>query len=229
MKTTLIFLHGGPGFRDYLKPFFEVLSDRFNCVFFDQVRGPTVKIDEMLSQLNSLVRSIPGNKILIGHSWGAVLATAYVTQYQEQLAGFVLMSTGLSHKHWNDEFQVELTKLGLLDAKPDEIFLTPREAKEGTSFLDQVWESFSNETFESMQTYLDSYDLTDSFRDISIPILNIFGEKDVRFPARICRTFQTLNKRVTNFEIAGAGHFPFLQMEGREKIYKILEHAFLEK
>ncbi len=229
MKPTLIFLHGGPGFRDYLKPFFKSLAVKFNCEFYDQIRGPTVTIDEMLAQLNTRVCSIPGKKILVGHSWGAVLATAYVTQHEEQLAGLVLMSTGLSHKHWNDEFQLERTKLGLLSAKPHEIFLTPHEANDGTSFLDQTWESFSSETFECMQTYLDSYDLTDSFRNIGIPILNIFGEKDVRFPARICRTFQTLNKRVTNFEIAGAGHFPFLQRAGREKIFKILENAFLEK
>lgn len=46
MKTNLIFLHGGPGFKDYLKDYFVELSNDFECIFYDQSRGNTVGIGE---------------------------------------------------------------------------------------------------------------------------------------------------------------------------------------
>ena len=45
-KHTIIFLHGGPGFKDYLKPYFNPLDSEFKCVFYDQKRGSEVGIEE---------------------------------------------------------------------------------------------------------------------------------------------------------------------------------------
>lgn len=230
MKSTLIFLHGGPGFQDYLKPFFTSLEDKFNCVFYDQVRGSQTQLEDMLSQLDELVRSLPGKKVLVGHSWGAILATEYAAREQSKLAGLVLISTGLNHKHWKDEYRKELANLGLEDAGPEQIFLAPDEVKKGASFLEQSWQTFSGETFDSINdSYLSNYDVTEKIGTIQIPIINIFGELDVRFPTRITKTFRNYNSKINDFQISKAGHFPFLRTAGRDQIYKILENYFLGK
>ena len=227
MKSTIIFLHGGPGFRDYLKPYFEELKDQFNCIFYDQVRGPEINIEDMISQLNEIVCSISGEIILLGHSWGAVLAAEYAGRHQSKLSGLVLISTGLNHKHWKDEYHKELEDLGLNDASLEQIFLTPEEIKEGIPFLNQSELTFSEETFMSInKSYLGTYDVTPYLKTLFIPVINIFGEKDVRFPARIAKNFNEYKSDIINFQIASVGHFPFLQESGREQIHKILKEQF---
>jgi pimeloyl-ACP methyl ester carboxylesterase len=228
MKPTIIFLHGGPGFKDYLKPFFEELNDSFECVFYDQVHGPKIKIEDMISQLDEIVSSISGKIILLGHSWGAVLATEYAGRNQSKLSGLVLMSTGLNHKHWKDEYHKELEDLGLQDAEPEQIFLTPEEIETGETILDKTWDTFSEETFISIkQSYLDNYDVTPLLKSLKIPVISIYGEKDVRFPARVSRTFRSVKNDIVDFQISNAGHFPFLLNVGKMQIYKILKENFL--
>ncbi len=223
MKTTLIFLHGGPGFKDYLKPYFCDLEDKFDCIFYDQVRGPNVQLQDMLIQLDLIVQSAPTKKILVGHSWGAVLATEYALKNQNYLAGLVLMCTGLNSQQWKNEYHAELKNLNLEDASPAQIFLTSNEIEKGTAFLDDSWQTFSEETFESINnSYLSNYDLTEKMADLKIPILNIFGENDVRFPTRVTETFKTFNKQIVDIEIPVGGHFPFLSDAGRNQIFKAL-------
>ena len=229
MKPTIIFLHGGPGFQDYLKPFFEELNNDFKCIFYDQVRGPEIKIENMLFQLDEIINSLSGKIILLGHSWGAVLATEYAGRNQSKLSGLVIMSTGLSDKHWKDEYCKELKDLGLENAEPEQIFFTPEEVDLGKTILDKAWDTFSEETFNSIKySYLEKYDVTPLLKSLKIPAINIFGEKDVRFPARVARTFSSYNSAIVDYQIPNAGHFPFLLSSGRIQICKILKGNFLK-
>jgi pimeloyl-ACP methyl ester carboxylesterase len=227
MKTTIIFLHGGPGFQDYLKPFFKDLEDDFQCIFYDQVSGPEIKIENMLIQLDEIVSSVSGKIILLRHSWGAVLATEYAGRNQSKLSGLVIISTGLSHKHWKDEYYKELENFGLQNAVPEQIFLTPEEVELGETILDKSWETFSEVTFNSIkQSYLENYDVTPLLKLLKIPVISIFGEKDVRFPARVSKTFRSFKSDIIDFQILNAGHFPFLRDAGRKQIHKILREKF---
>ncbi len=228
MSPTLIFLHGGPGFRDYLKPYFSSLDEYFRCVFFDQVRGDSIKIEDQLTQLDQIIKSENNQVVLIGHSWGGVLATAFASHCPEKLAGLVLISTGLKASHWKDEFRNELKNLNLEDATPEQIFLTSEELETGRALLDSAWIEFSVETFDSLNsTYLQDYDLTGTLSNLTIPILNIFGQNDVRFPKRVTKSFSKNNSRVIDLEILGAGHFPFLLESNRKKITENIHRLFL--
>lgn len=230
MKSTLIFLHGGPGFRDYLRPYFAQLEKSFECIFYDQIRGPSITIHDQENELDSLVQKSASQVVLVGHSWGGVLATHYAATHEDKLAGLVLISTGLSAKQWRDDFRAELVNLGLADSPLEEIFLTPDERELGKTLLEATGESFSEETFDSLfTTYLSNYDLTESFRSLRLPILNIFGEKDVRFPLRVAKSFQKLNGEVVELELPNAGHFPFLLAENRQKIIEHIEKYFGRK
>lgn len=99
-RPVVVVLHGGPG-GDYrsllpLKP----LSDDYQVVFYDQ-RGsglsPRVP-DEQLSSsqaiedLHAIVSTLsPHAPVrLIGHSWGAMLAAAYLDRYPETVSHAVL-------------------------------------------------------------------------------------------------------------------------------------------
>lgn len=228
MKNTLIFLHGGPGFKDYLRKYLSGFEKNFNCIFYDQLRGPDVTIEHLLDQLNDQVTNQNSKVYLVGHSWGGVLAVAYAIKYSNLISGLALMNTGLSSHHWFDEYQLEKEKLGLENAEVKDIFLTKDELSEGLPLLDFADRTFSEETFVSLnQTFLNNYDLIKDFSKLKLPILNIYGEKDVRFPKRVTEQYGKLNSSVINLEIKNAGHFPFLKQQGKEEILEGIKKYFL--
>lgn len=104
-NEVVIVLHGGPGndYRYLLN--LKELSDDYKVVFYDQ-RGtglsPRVDVSElnlenMLKDLDRLVEIYSkGNKVnLIGHSWGAMIATAYIAKYPEKVDRVVLAEPGI--------------------------------------------------------------------------------------------------------------------------------------
>lgn len=102
--TTIIVIHGGPG-QDYrsLLPL-KALSDSFKVVFYDQ-RGtglsPRVDMSELslessLKDLDKIVNYYSPNKPvhLIGHSWGAMLASGYIAKHPDKVEKAVLAEPG---------------------------------------------------------------------------------------------------------------------------------------
>ncbi len=106
-NPLIVVLHGGPG-SDYrsLLTCKAFADSGYYVVFYDQ-RGSglskregkdvyTVQI--MIDDLNAIIshfRTSPNQKIyLLGHSWGAILATAYINQYPEAINGAILLEPG---------------------------------------------------------------------------------------------------------------------------------------
>lgn len=216
-KPTIIFLHGGPGFKDYLRPFFEA-TNQADCIFYDQKQGSEVTIDALVSQLDEVVEKANARPWLMGHSWGGVLAVEYARKHQGKLSGVSLLGTGLSTEQWR-HFHHDLEKKGLQDASPEEIFLTANELEAGKPFLENIWNGFSDETFESVsETYLERYNLLPALAEIKIPILSFYGDSDLRFSPEIAKSFKKYNDKIVEIEISNAGHFPFLSKPNSELI-----------
>lgn len=112
----IIAIHGGPG-GDYLSILNckEFANDGYYVVFYDQ-RGSglsqrfdadiyTVQffIDDLEAVIEYYQTSSDQEIILMGHSWGAMLAAAYVNEYPEQIDGLVLLEPGgLTMKEMED-------------------------------------------------------------------------------------------------------------------------------
>ncbi len=104
-QPVVIVVHGGPGGDlTYLKSL-QALSDDYRVVHFDQ-RGTGLSprentaqhsIDLFLQDLDGIVDAFRGNgKVrLIGHSWGGMLATAYIGRYGEKVSHAVIMEPGI--------------------------------------------------------------------------------------------------------------------------------------
>ena len=102
----IIALHGGPGgdYRHLLKCG-ALADDGYYVVLYDQ-RGSGLSKREYrdydvqiyIDDLNAVIahyRTSAAQKVfLYGHSWGAMLATAYVNQYPDAIAGLVLTEPG---------------------------------------------------------------------------------------------------------------------------------------
>jgi proline iminopeptidase len=106
-STLIVVLHGGPGsdYR-YLLKCREFADQGYRVVFYDQ-RGSglsqrfpessysmQVMIDELDGIIDHYKTSVSQKVILLGHSWGAMLATAYVNEHPEEISGLILAEPG---------------------------------------------------------------------------------------------------------------------------------------
>jgi len=101
---TLVVVHGGPGndFR-YLLPL-AALADRYRVVFYDQrgsglsERAPDERLtlEGLYAELDGVIDLFGGGRpvALVGHSWGAMLASGYAGRHPEKLSQLVLAEPG---------------------------------------------------------------------------------------------------------------------------------------
>jgi proline iminopeptidase len=131
--VPLIIVHGGPGLsQDYLLPQLYKLAENNLVIFYDQ-RGSgrsletkldeeCINIDQFVEDLETLRTSLGFDKfILMGHSWGGLLAMQYAVDHQENLIGLILLNTAPAdhkgQKAFLDEFELR-TKNIHNDIKP---------------------------------------------------------------------------------------------------------------
>lgn len=141
----LVILHGGPGsdYR-YLLNCKQFSDQGYHVIFYDQ-RGSglstrfdkkTYTIQTMIDELDAVIayyKTSPTQKVfLLGHSWGAILATAYVNQYPTKIRGLVLGEPG--GFKWRDikdyvsrSRDFHFTSEALNDALYPDQFLTGKE------------------------------------------------------------------------------------------------------
>lgn len=108
-SSLLIVLHGGPGadYR-YLLNCKAFADQGFRVVFYDQ-RGSGLSkrhpkdsytLETMIDDLDAVIdyyKTMPGQKVfLLGHSWGAMLATQYINAHPDpqKIAGAILCEPG---------------------------------------------------------------------------------------------------------------------------------------
>lgn len=101
--VPIIVLHGGPDFdHRYLLPELDRLSDSYRLVYYDQ-RGRGLSAEGVRPEdvtLNSDIEDIErvrdhfklNSVVLLGHSWGTVLALEYALRFPERVSGLILMN-----------------------------------------------------------------------------------------------------------------------------------------
>lgn len=141
----VVFLHGGPGsdYRNGMKV--KQLADNgYYVIFYDQ-RGSglsrrhdqnTYSIQLMLDDLTAVIahyRTSETQKVaLFGHSWGAMIAAAYINSYPDRIAGAIFAEAGGFNKELLDEYGEMSRKLALLSEVTNDVlyydqFLTGKE------------------------------------------------------------------------------------------------------
>jgi proline iminopeptidase len=119
-NPVVITLHGGPGsdYRSILS--LQALSDEYFVVFFDQrgmglsprVAPEEITLESVIADLDAIVDYFGhGEKVnIVGHSWGAMLASAYLGEYPEKVDHIVLAEPGFLNSEFANEF-AEMTQL----------------------------------------------------------------------------------------------------------------------
>lgn len=108
---SVIVLHGGPDFDTaYLLPEMDRLQDLFRLTYYDQrgrgrsgrnVRPEDVTLASELEDLDRVRRHTGSESvILLGHSWGAVLALEYALRNPSRVSALILMNPAPQLSCW---------------------------------------------------------------------------------------------------------------------------------
>ncbi|HEY1334476.1 MAG TPA: alpha/beta fold hydrolase [Myxococcaceae bacterium] len=100
--AAILVLHGGPDFdHRYLLPDLDRLSDGYRLVYYDQrgrgdsarVRPEDVSLASELADLDAVRQAFHLDRVvLLGHSWGTVLALEYAVRHPERVSRMILMN-----------------------------------------------------------------------------------------------------------------------------------------
>lgn len=103
-KPVVIVLHGGPGADHRYLLGLKALADDFHIVFYDQrgtglsprVPADQISVQTFIDDLDAFVTAFGhGRPVhLLGHSWGAMLASAYTGQHPGKVDRLVLAEPG---------------------------------------------------------------------------------------------------------------------------------------
>lgn len=101
----IIVVHGGPGLdHGYLQPQLSQLAANHKLIFYDQ-RGSGksletpldeeyINIHQFVEDIEDLRKSLGLNKfVLMGQSWGGLLAMQYAVDHQDHLMGLILLDS----------------------------------------------------------------------------------------------------------------------------------------
>jgi proline iminopeptidase len=107
-KPTAFLIHGGPGVdHSSYKPLFSNLTDLLQLVYFDHrgqgrsARGnpATYTLDNNVADLEELRDYLGLEKIvLIGSSYGGMVALTYATRYPHRVQALIVMATAASYR-----------------------------------------------------------------------------------------------------------------------------------
>jgi len=100
---AVIILHGGPDFdHTYLLPELDQLADHYRLIYYDQrgrgrsavhVQPEDVTLASDLDDLDNIRQYFHIDKVvLLGHSWGTVLALEYALRYPQHVSRLILMN-----------------------------------------------------------------------------------------------------------------------------------------
>lgn len=208
-KTTLVFLPGW-GFRACV---FEALANAFEhypVMLLDLPLAHTNDTEDFLiTQLNT---RIPENAILIGWSLGGLLASKLCSQFPGRFKALITLAS-------NPQFVATDTWPGI-PASDMAAFLKQAEHNlpglmqhflrllKGSSLQSHLMETGNTQHLLYYLHLLAKSDLREVYRDLSLPVLHVFGDQDPLLPLACEAAIQQHYTHRTHV-IQHAGHILF--------------------
>jgi len=214
----LLVLHGGPGlFHDYLVPYFKELAKEYQVIFYDQrgcgktafpVDTSTINISNYVEDVEGIRKHLKlGKIILLGHSFGSILAVDYAKKYTNHISKLILVSPApatseffdITFNNMQSKRKEEDTK-ALIEAmmsdgfskRDPEVFKKTVLLQDKVNLVDQekIGELYDSMIFDKknaqnmllvssiMEKNFFNYNLTEGIETINTPTLVVIGDLD---------------------------------------------------
>lgn len=120
-SRPMVVLHGGRGIGDHIGDFkaYFPLASQFKLIGYDQ-RGcgrssltPPISFEQLTDDLEAVRKSLGGSKkmVLIGGSFGGMIALCYAIKYPGSLSHLILRGTAPSHHHEKEAIENCIARL----------------------------------------------------------------------------------------------------------------------
>lgn len=255
----LVVLHGGPGLNhSYFVPYLQGLEKKLRVVYYDQracgqsltPAADSITMKLFVEDIDAIRKELKVEKLnILAHSWGAVLAAHYASQYPDRVKRIIFSNPAMLSRDFDQEaagiVKQRTTKAdsadrarifgsGTLDTKKyDELirisFKNSAYDRANISRLNlslppnflEANRALFNALMKDPSFNADMYAVLPSFK---FPVLIIHGESDVIPMGSIDRLKKGLpDARLVVFK--KSGHFPFLEETDayNEEVLKFLK------
>ena len=242
---TVIAMHGGPAAAGDLAPLARTLGERWHVLEPHQ-RGSSdrpLTVATHVQDLDDLIRTRCGasQPILVGHSWGAMLALVYAAHHPQAPAALVLIGCGTFSQAARAEFEARraarltaaaharLVQITQAETDPDRR-LAERgrvmasvygyEVDDGQNDLAVVDAVAHEQTWADMVRLINQGVYPATFAAITCPVLMLHGEADPH-PGRL--TSEDLRAHIPRLEyreFSKCGHSPWLERQARDVFFE---------
>jgi len=241
----VIVLHGGPGAPGYMAPVARELSRGFRVLEpLQRGSGPDpLTVARHVADLHELLTSRGGNPVLLGHSWGAMLALAYAATHPECAGPLVLIGCGtfdraardrmyeIRQERMDDGTRARLERLA--EELPD-----PNDRLRAKGDLMRTLESYeliaddlegedcdaraNQETWEDMLRLQREGLYPSAFGAIRSPVLMLHGAVDTHPGSMIRASLEPYIPQLEYQEWDRCGHYPWLEKAVRADFFSTL-------
>ena len=244
---TMVAIHGGPAAAGDLEPLARRLGERWRVLepYQRGSGGGLLTVAVHVQDLHDLIRERCGEQppVLIGHSWGAMLALAYAAAHPDTSRALVLVGCGTFSVAARAEFEARLeARLTPADraalAKIDEM-KTDADRRLGAlgRLMTRVYghdidepanEPEAIDAQAHRQTWHDMIRLQRegvypaAFRAITCPVLMLHGDADPHPGPRTRDDIRPYVPQLEYRELARCGHSPWLERQARDEFFAVI-------
>ena len=245
---SVIALHGGPAAAGDVAPLARELGQQRHVIEpFQRGSGRRpLTVAVHVQDLDDVIRERCGGHrpVLVGHSWGAMLALAHAAEHPTTSAGLILIGCGTFSEAARAEFaarlDVRLTdtdRAELANLRRTEADADRRLAAEGRvlsrvygyDIEDESEEVIAVDTVAHDQTWADMMRLQGegvypaAFAAIRVPVLMLHGEQDPHPGRLISEDLRRYVPHLEYRELPKCGHSPWVERHAKQAFFETLE------
>ncbi len=249
----VLLIHGGPGAPGYMATIAKVLEKSCRVVEPMQRRSSQepLTVAKHVADLRELITSSTRleKPAMVGHSWGAMLALAFAAKHSNDISCLVLIGCGtfdtVSRQHLermrkdrlDDKFARHMQQIMANDSTPDERmkamggFYLKLDSYKLMPVKDDILSCDAlghDETWQDMIRLQTKGEFPQSFSSIDIPTIMLHGAYDPHPGKMIYESLRHYIPQLTYKEWPACGHYPWLEIEAREKFFTTL-HEWLSQ
>ena len=239
-------VHGGPGAIGSLSGFAQELSELSQMGVIEALQSK-YSIAELREELYIQIKDNCSDKVtLVGHSWGAWLATLFAEKYPELIEHVILIGCGPLEDKYVSEIRTrrlqnlseedgaiyqrlldnqatdeDMEKVPHVFAKSDHYCLESREEHKA----DQTDSEMYNKVWSEAAKLRTSGKLLTSFKNIKAKIYLIQGQADPHPVNGVTIPLQENGVMCETYVLEKCGHRPFMEKYAKDEFYKILIHV----
>lgn len=219
---ALVLLHGGPGAVGYMAPVARELADRYRV--WEPLQQAS-SVAQHVADLHEVVDPLD-RPVLIGSSWGAMLALAYAAEHP--VGSLMLLGCGTFDERARNKLRATrgarmqgaepktYEEWGEVTLRTDSFDLI------GANEVDRIDVDAGEASWNDMISLQEQGVYPAAFAAIEAPALLVHGDYDPHPGALVRDSLQPFVRNLEYVEIPRCGHYPWLERHGRAPFFKLL-------